>query len=118
MQHFLFLLRRPPLTGADLRETLDMAMTFAAFDVAVSLLLLDDAVYCLKPGQNPPNPSLKSAAPLFAALALYDVREVWVEQESLQERGLGGMEWPIPVRLLRRCDVAALLAQADGVVSG
>jgi tRNA 2-thiouridine synthesizing protein C len=115
---FLFVLRRPPGSGLRARETLDMILTAAAFDQSVSLLLLDDGVWQIKKNQMPEVAGLFPVAPLFEALDLYDVEAVWVERESLEERGLSEADLTIPVRLLARGEVAALAGARDVVIGG
>ncbi|BBL75766.1 sulfurtransferase complex subunit TusC [Methylomagnum ishizawai] len=113
----LFVLRHPPHAGFRLRESLDMILTAAAFDQTVALLFLGDGVYPLKRGQHPEAAGLPPVAQMFEALELYDVDEVWVERESLAERGLEPADLIIPVRLLDRAAVAGLTAAQDIVVA-
>ncbi|CAI8777848.1 tRNA 2-thiouridine synthesizing protein C [Methylocaldum szegediense] len=103
--------------GVRIRESLDMVMTAAAFDQAVRLLILDDGVFLLKRGQRPEASKLAPVAPLFEALALYDVEDVWVERESLEARGLTEEDLVIPVGVVERADIARLSAEHDIVVS-
>lgn len=115
-KRFLFVLRRAPHTGVRVRETLDLVLTAAAFDQSVRLLFLDDGVYQLKSGQRPDAIGLPPVAPWFEALELYDVEEVLVERESLEERGLGDAQLVIPVRVIGRSEIAALTAAQDVVM--
>lgn len=117
MKHFLFVMRRPPYDGIGIRESLDMMMTVAAFDQTVRLLLLDDGVFLLKPGQNPGCLGFKPVTPLFDALEIYGVEELWVEEESLVQRGLAPDSLTLPARSIKRADVAGLIAAADIVVA-
>ncbi len=110
-------MRQPPFQGSRIRESMDMIMTVAAFDQCVKILFLDDGVFLLKSNQNPDNPDLKTSTPLFAALELYDVEELWVEGESLAERGLDPSHLILPVRTLGRTEIAFFLAKADIVVN-
>jgi tRNA 2-thiouridine synthesizing protein C len=88
MKKILFVLRKPPHSGAYWQETLDVVMTAAAFDQDVSLLLLDDAVFQLKSGQNPEGFGLKATIGMIKALPLYGINPIYVETESLIARGL------------------------------
>ena len=117
MKKFLFVLRHPPHEGTGIRENLDMVMTVAAFDQSVRVLFLDDGIFLLKLGQCPQNPNLKPTSPLFAALEIYDVEGLWVEQESLAERGLSLADLILPVQTIRRKEMAFFLATADIVVA-
>jgi tRNA 2-thiouridine synthesizing protein C len=118
MKNFLFVMRRPPYEGSRARESLDMLMTVAAFDQPVRVLFLDDGVFLLKPGQRPEGLGLKPVEPWLAALEVYGVEDLWVEEESLAERGLRPARLILPTRSLRRADVPRLVGAADVVVSG
>lgn len=114
MKKFLFVMRHPPQAGLRVRETLDLILTTAAFDQAVTLLFLDDGVYQLQRDQNPSEPP--QVAPLFAALELYDVEPILVEAESLAERGLTLADLILPAALIPRTAIAALISGHDVVV--
>lgn len=110
-------MRRGPTGAVRVRESLDMIMTAAAFDQTVRLLMLDDGVFLLKHGQQPRASGLKPVAPMFEALALYDVEDILVERESLQERHLNAEDLAIPVRIVERGEIAGLTAGHDIVIS-
>jgi len=114
---FLFILRRPPHGGIHAQEALDIILTTAAFDQTVRLLFIDDGVFQLQRDQRPETIDFKHIAPIFGALELYDIEELWVEEESLRERGIKVERLIMPVRLVARCDLAALMEVQDVVVS-
>jgi tRNA 2-thiouridine synthesizing protein C len=60
----------------------------AAFDQDVSLAFLDDGVYQLVKGQDTTEVDMKNFSPTYQALGDYDVTKLYVEKESLEERGL------------------------------
>ncbi|PKM13545.1 MAG: sulfurtransferase complex subunit TusC [Gammaproteobacteria bacterium HGW-Gammaproteobacteria-3] len=118
MKKYLFVLRRPPHDGVRTQETLDIVLTLAAFDQSVSLLLLDDGVFQLKKGQQPEAFGMKDTASIFKALEIYDVKSIYAEIESLQERGLKRRDLCLPVQEYHRKDIAALIAAFDIVYTG
>lgn len=117
MKHYLFVLRKPPHSGAYVQEMLDIILITAAFDQKAALLLLDDAVFQLKNQQQPP-PDMKDTAALFKALELYGVTDIYVEQESLLERGLGSGDLFLPVQTCMRTSISRLMQQFDVVFAG
>lgn len=117
MKNFLFVLRRPPFEGVGVRESLDMLMTVAAFDQPVRVLFLDDGVFLLQSGQRPEVLGLKPVAPLLRALEVYDVQDLWVEEESLAWRGLCRESLILPTQAIRRAEIAGFIAAADIVVA-
>lgn len=114
---FLFLMRHTPYEGAWTQEALDMLLTTAAFDQQVRVLFLDDGVFQLLSGQQAAKWGRKPIDSLLGALGLYDVEEIFVERESLQERGLSQYPLILSARIVARADVAALLSEQDVLVS-
>ncbi|MDD5036044.1 MAG: sulfurtransferase complex subunit TusC [Methylococcaceae bacterium] len=118
MKSFVFVIRRSPHAGVAARETLDMLMTVAAFDQTVRVLFLDDGVFQLKAGQRPQVLDFRPIAPMFEALEIYGIEELWVESESLSERGLEPQGLILPVHQIDRREVGRFIAAADIVVGG
>ncbi|QSA98525.1 DsrE family protein [Methylococcus sp. EFPC2] len=113
---FLFVLRHTPLDdGCRAREVLDQVFSAAAFDQTVRILLLDDGVWQLHPGQ-PLITGHEPVTPLFSALSLYDVDTPWVEQESLDARGLKAEHLVVPARTLTRNELPTWVATHDIVI--
>ncbi len=117
MKKILFVFNRPPFVGVDLQETLDLVLTTAVFDQQLALLFLDQGVLSLKTGQNPVEQSMKNTAAIFGALEIYQVEEVYVEVESLQELGLRPAELLLPAQQVCRSDIAALMSKNDLILS-
>lgn len=113
MKHFLFVMRTAPHSGIHVAETLDIILTTAAFDQQVSLLLLDDGVFQIKENQHPARLEMKDSASIYKALQIYDVHDIYVELESLQERGLKPGDLILPVREIYRKDVNSLMLVND-----
>lgn len=118
MKSYLFVLRSAPHNGCAVQEMLDIILTTAAFDQKVALLLLDDAVFALKNNQQSEKYQAKDTAAIFKALEIYDVNDIYVEVESLQERGLTIADLLLTVKPIQRNEVAQLLKQMDIVFSG
>ena len=93
-------------------------MTVAAFDQETSVLLLDNAVFQLKKQQKPESAGLKDTAAIFKALPLYNVKIIYTETESLQERGLTVDSLSEAVIEIPRNKVGKFFEQFDLVLSG
>ena len=113
MKSFLFVMRKAPHGSCYVQELLDVILTIAAFDQKISLLFLDDGVFQLKKGQNPKALEMKDTAAIFKALEIYDVRELYAEIESLQERGLKPGDLLLPVKEIYRKDVGEFMQQSN-----
>ena len=110
-------MRHVPHFSSRVQETLDQMLTTAAFDQTVSVLFVDDGVFQLKQGQNSENMALKNTAAMFLALEMYDINNLYVETESLAERGLTVEDLILPVKELPRASVNELLKNHDVTIS-
>lgn len=114
MKRFLFVLRKPSYDGLYVQEMLDIILTTAAFEQEVSVLFLDDAIFHLKTNQN----AQKNTATLFEILPTMDVNAIFVETESLLERGLNAEMLTQSVQFKSRATIADFMAQFDVVFAG
>jgi tRNA 2-thiouridine synthesizing protein C len=118
MKKYLFVLRKPAHSGAYLQEILDIILITAAFDQSVSILWLDDAVFQLKNHQYPEIMGMKDTAAMMQSLSMYDVTELYIETESLQERGLTLNALSLPVQALSRKEIGKFMQGFDIVFVG
>ena len=85
---FLYLNRRAPYGTIYAWESLEVVLIGAAFEQDVSLAFLDDGVYQIVKGQDTGEVGMKSLSPTYSGLGDYEVTKLYVEKESLEERGL------------------------------
>lgn len=85
---FLFVNRKAPYGTIYALESLEVVLISAAFEQEVSLAFLDDGVYQITKGQNSKGIGMKNFSPTYRALGDYDITKLYVEAESLAERGL------------------------------
>jgi tRNA 2-thiouridine synthesizing protein C len=113
---FLFILGTAPVSGVQVQETLDQILTTAAMEQSVSLLFLDDGVFQLVRNQQPLLAGRKDIALIYQALPIYDVEELWVEAESMQERGLVQDDLTLVLQPIPRAELGRFVAGHDLVV--
>lgn len=85
---FLYVNRKAPYGSIYALESLEVVLIGAAFEQDVSLAFIDDGVYQLTKGQDTSEIGMKNFSPTYSALGDYDVQKIYVEKESLEERGL------------------------------
>jgi len=85
---FLYVNRKAPYGTIYALESLEVVLIGAAFEQDVSLAFLDDGVYELTKDQDTTGIGMKNFSPTYSALGDYDVQKIYVEKESLEERGL------------------------------
>ena len=88
VKKFLYITRRAPHGTNYAQEGLEVALIGAAFDQEVAIACVDDGVFQLKAGQDTAAAGVKNFSAAYRALGDYEVRRVYVEKESLADRGL------------------------------
>ncbi len=88
IKKFMYVNRRAPYGTIYAWEALEVVLIGAAFDQDVSLAFLDDGVFQLMKGEDTGDVEMKNFSPTYSALGDYDVTKLYVEKESLEERGL------------------------------
>ena len=85
---FMYINRKAPYGTIYAWESLEVVLIGAAFEQDVSLAFMDDGVVQLTKGQDTKGIGMKNFSPTYAALGDYEVTKIYVEKESLEERGL------------------------------
>jgi tRNA 2-thiouridine synthesizing protein C len=88
IKKFLYVNRKAPYGSIYALESLEVVLIGAAFDQDVSLAFVDDGVFQLAKGQKTNEIGMKNFSPTYSALGDYEVKKIYVEKESLEERGL------------------------------
>ena len=128
---FLYVNRKAPYGTIYALEALEVVLIGAAFEQDVSLAFLDDGVFQLTKGQKTDGIGVKNFSPTFRALGDYDVTKLFVEKESLEERGLteddlqeimyededDDWEEKPSIRIISRAEMADVMADQDVVLS-
>jgi tRNA 2-thiouridine synthesizing protein C len=85
---FLYVNRKAPYGTIYALESLEVVLIGAAFEQDVSMAFLDDGVYQIAKGQDTEGIGMKNFSPTYSALGDYEVTKIYVDKESLEERGL------------------------------
>jgi tRNA 2-thiouridine synthesizing protein C len=124
---FLYINRKAPYGTIYAWESLEVVLIGAAFEQDVSLAFLDDGVFQLTKGQDTKGVGMKNFSPTYSALGDYEVTKIYVEKESLEERGLTlddlqHLVWEDEdedyaekdsIRLVSRAELAEVIAASD-----
>lgn len=84
----MYVNRRAPYGTIYALEGLEVALVGAAFDQDVSMAFIGDGVFQLKNDQDTSDSDMKNFSPAYRALGDFDITHLYVEKESLDERGL------------------------------
>ena len=117
MKKFMFVNRKAPYGTIHALESLEVVLIAATFDQDCSLVFIDDGVYELVKGQNTKAIGMKNFSPTYRALEGYDIEKLYVDEESMQARGLVEDDLLVPVQVLSTAAMATLMADQDVILS-
>ena len=131
VKKFLYVNRKAPYGTIYALESLEVVLIGAAFDQDVSLAFLDDGVFQITSGQSTDGIGMKNFSKTYTALGDYEVTKIYVEKESLEERGISldnllelkyedeDDDWAEKdsIRLVSRSELAEIMDQQDVVLS-
>jgi tRNA 2-thiouridine synthesizing protein C len=85
---FVYINRKAPYGTVYALESLEVVLIGAAFEQEVQLVFVDDGVYQLTKGQATDGIGMKNFSKTYSALGDYDVNQIYVDEQSLKDRGL------------------------------
>jgi len=131
IKKFMFVNTKAPYGTVYALESLEVVLISAAFDQDVSLVFCDDGIFQITKNQNTEASGMKNFSPAYRALGDYDINKLYVEKESLEERGLTldnlmdltyedeDDDWAEKpsIKLVTRAELADLMDEQDVVIS-
>lgn len=117
VKRFLYVNRKAPHGTVYALEELEMVLVAAMFEQDVHLAFLDDGVFQIRRNQKPSELEMKDFSKTYRALEDYGVEKIFVEKESIEERGLSPDDFVIPIAVLGRNEMSSLMESMDVVLS-
>ena len=122
---FMYVNRKAPYGTVYALEALEVVLIAAAFEQDISLAFIDDGVYQITKEQNTDGIGMKNFSSIYKALGDYDINKIYVEKESLEDRGLAAddlmpLAWEDEdwvkkpsIKIVSREEMTAVLAEQD-----
>jgi tRNA 2-thiouridine synthesizing protein C len=88
IKKFVYMNRKAPYGTVYALESLEVVLIGAAFEQDVRLVFVDDGVYQLTKGQTTDGIGMKNFSKTYSALGDYDVNKIYIDEQSLKDRGL------------------------------
>ena len=117
VKKFMFLNRKAPHGTVYALEGLEVVLITAAFDQDVSMVFTDDGVYQLLKGIDSKGIEVKDFSKTYRALEGYDIEKLYVDQASMDARGLTEDDLIVDVTVLSVSEMANLMDEQDVVIS-
>ncbi|MHB8535083.1 MAG: DsrE family protein [Sulfuricaulis sp.] len=120
--------RKAPHGSIYVQESIEVMFIFASYDMDLSVVFIDDGVLALQSGQDTKGLGIKGFMASLGALVDWEVTQVYVHRQSLQERNIAedsivaigkddDTDAPIRPRVLDGAEIAAMMAAQHSIVS-
>jgi tRNA 2-thiouridine synthesizing protein C len=113
----LFICNSAPYGTALSQDMLDIILMTSTFDQHISLLFQDEGVLQLKIKQQPNEILQKKFTAAYQALELYDIKNIYVAENDLQQFNLNKTDLIADVRLKNPEGIKKLIAEQNLVLS-
>ena len=113
----LFIFSHTPYGSSTAKEGLEAALAAGAFDQDVSILFIGDGVWQLTQSQDTSASNRKNHQKMAQALPVFGIEHIYVDQDSLTERGLALSELALNGAATSSSDTIALMKNAKHILS-
>ncbi len=116
IKSILFVQHRAPYGSEQPGELLDALLVAAAFGQKVSVLFQDDGVWQLLAQQEGQALQRKTLLSQLKALGLYEVEHLYVDAQSLAERGITAAQLGLELAAVDEAGLRALFTHHDVII--
>jgi tRNA 2-thiouridine synthesizing protein C len=115
MNSIALVLTQSPFTSYAGQDAQDMAMVLGTFEIPTALFFMSDAVNQLRK-LDPKKMAIKDFTKTFSALPFYDVEDLYVCREDLQQRQIQETSLTEDFQILDKGDLVQKLSQYQRVI--
>jgi tRNA 2-thiouridine synthesizing protein C len=116
IKKIMHVMRRAPHGSIYTYEGLEMILIMAAYEQDLSVAFIGDGVYALKKNQDTAGIGIKGFSKTFMALDGYDVEKLYVDKQSLEERGMTEDDLVVDVEVMDASEIGSLMNEQDVVI--
>lgn len=109
----MFVMRRAPHGTIYSYEGLETVLVMAAYEQDLSMVFIGDGVFALVKTQNTDELGIKGFVKTYGVLDDYDVKKIYVDKQSMEERGLTTDDFIIPVEVKETHELAVMMEEQD-----
>jgi tRNA 2-thiouridine synthesizing protein C len=116
-KRIVIICRRPPYGSALARESLEVALATSVFDQQLAVVFTGDGVWQLQGHQNSSDIHAKNQGKLLAAFPIYDINEIYIDEQALHERNINPCELVLSGELHCKQTLAEIIDGFDVILN-
>ena len=106
-------MRKPPHGSIYAYEGLEVVLISAAYEQDISMMFQGDGVLALKKGQDTSELGIKGFMKTYGVLEGYEVEKLYVDKDSLAERGLTEDDLVVDVIVVDKAEAMKIMKEQD-----
>jgi tRNA 2-thiouridine synthesizing protein C len=114
-QKIMFVMQKAPHGSIYPYEGLEFILITGAYEQDLTLVFVGDGVYCLKKDQDTAKLGIKGFMKTWRTLEGYDIEKLYVDQKSLEDRGLTTDDLIVDVELKNSQEINAFMNEQHAV---
>lgn len=111
----MFVMQRPPHGSIYPYEGLEFILITGAYEQDLTLVFVGDGVYNLKKDQDTSELGIKGFVKTYRTLDDYDINKLYVDQKSMEERGLTVDDLIVDVQVKTSSEINAMMNEQHAV---
>ncbi|MDH4199315.1 MAG: sulfurtransferase complex subunit TusC [Spirochaetia bacterium] len=111
----MFVMQKPPHGSIYPYEGLEFILISGAYEQDISLVFLGDGVYNLKKDQDTSELGIKGFVKTYRTLEGYDIENIYVDQNSLKDRGLTQEDLIVDVKVKTAPEINSLMNEQHAI---
>lgn len=112
----LVVVRHTPYGSSLARSSLEVALTSATFEQTVAVLFVGQGVLQLISKQNSEALGVRNIAKLISSFPLYDLNNIYVDENALKQHGLESTDLVLESQLLGDAAMQKLMRHYDHII--
>ena len=111
-----FVMRKAPHGSIYSYEGLETVLIVASFEQDISMIFMGDGVFALVKEQDTDAIGIKGFIKTYPVLEHYDVEKVYVDRQSMEDRGLTADDFAIDVDVKEADEIATILDEQHATI--
>lgn len=116
IQKIMFIMRHAPHGTIYSYEGLETVLIMAAYEQDLSMAFVGDGVFALVKDQDTSDIGIKGFIKTYGALEDYEVEKLYVDRQSMEERGLTPDDFAVPVEVKEAKEIAAIMEEQHATI--
>lgn len=116
IKKIMFVMRKAPHGTIYSYEGLETVLIMAAYEQELSMAFIGDGVFAMLKDQDTSELGIKGFIKTYQVLEDYGVENIYVDRQSLEERGLTTDDLAIPVQVVDAEEIAKVMEEQHATI--